>query len=151
MSRAPAATAACRRSIGCVFDTTISRTPAGSRPTRAAAAAMRARTAAMLAAMSMDSVAHLAVRRPARQHAGTLEQVAHLVDRQADHVRIRPDHTAHEGCGAALNGIRTGLVEGLAGGDVGIDLGRAQGAELDATAHQHVTRQLAAWSDQGDR
>src|SRR6185503_14264186 len=66
-----------------------------------------------------------------------LQQLRGLVERQADDAGMAAANLAHEHRGAALDGVRAGLVVALAGCNVVLDFPRRQLAELHFRSRQH--------------
>ena len=64
--------------------------------------------------------------------AGGLDHCVDECDGQADHVEVAADDAGNPAAGVALDGVGTGLVHGLASGDVGEDFFVGQGEHGDA-------------------
>ena len=120
---------------GLVFATAISRTPSADRGRRARRPRRCApRTAATLrgdvdARLTSPRAARRAppAARPRRSNSSRTSSTGRPTTLVYDPVDARDERR-----GAALDGVRAGLVERLAGGDVGVDLRRrSSGAELD--------------------
>ncbi len=103
----------------------------GSRPARRAAASMRVRTAARRSAMlaSLTPPAAAAGSPASRSRASVSSM------RQADDVALAADDALDEATSLALGRVRAGLVERLAGRDVGPDLVEPRRPHPDLALH----------------
>src|ERR1700682_824402 len=69
----------------------------------------------------------------------SFQQRDRLIERQADDVAVGTVDEAHQGFGAALNGIAARLAQALAARGIGFDVARRQHLERDARGYDPCT------------